>query len=305
MGADAGPAPRGDVTVPGSESAGAAALRYAYITNGMRDHRLVDAIDLLADCGYSGIGLTLDHGHLDPFAPDLDAAIACVREQLERRSLGVVVETGARFLLDPRRKHEPTLLGDHGRQRRIEFLQRAVQVAAELGAPAVSLWSGKLADGVSREAGWERLVDGCAQVLTVAEQAGITLGFEPEPGMLVETINDFERLAKALGDPAALGITLDIGHCQCLEAQSPAECVRRVADRLVHVQIEDMRRGVHEHLMFGDGEIDFPPVLQALAEIGYDGLVAVELSRHSHTAHTAVPQAIEFLRRAVPTGEQP
>ncbi|MGW4149959.1 sugar phosphate isomerase/epimerase, partial [Streptomyces albogriseolus] len=30
-------------------------------------------------------------------------------------------------------------------------------------------------------------------------------------------------------------------------------------------QIEDMRRGVHEHLPFGDGEIDFPPVLAALA----------------------------------------
>ena len=63
--------------------------------------------------------------------------------------------------------------------------------------------------------------------------------------------------------------------------------MRRVGrERLVHVQIEDMRRGVHEHLDFGDGEIDFPPVLSALAEIGYRGLVCVELSRHSHTAHT-------------------
>jgi L-ribulose-5-phosphate 3-epimerase len=36
-----------------------------------------------------------------------------------------------------------------------------------------------------------------------------------------------------------------------------------------------MRRGVHEHLMFGEGEIDFPPILQALAEIGYQNGICV------------------------------
>ena len=40
------------------------------------------------------------------------------------------------------------------------------------------------------------------------------------------------------------------------------DCVRRVAEHLVNVQIDDMRRGVHEHLEFGTGEIDFPPVLR-------------------------------------------
>ena len=47
----------------------------------------------------------------------------------------------------------------------------------------------------------------------------------------------------------------------------------------VNVQIDDMVRGVHEHLEFGTGEIDFPPVLRALRESGYRGLVAVELPR--------------------------
>ena len=46
------------------------------------------------------------------------------------------------------------------------------------------------------------------------------------------------------------------------------ECVRRALPYLVHVQIEDMRRGVHEHLEFGEGEIDFAPVLAALTATG-------------------------------------
>ena len=47
--------------------------------------------------------------------------------------------------------------------------------------------------------------------------------------------------------------------------------------------------------MFGEGEIDFPPILQALAEVGYTGGVYVELSRHSHEGPAAARRAFEFL----------
>jgi sugar phosphate isomerase/epimerase len=57
-----------------------------------------------------------------------------------------------------------------------------------------------------------------------------------------------------------------------------------------------MRRGVHEHLMFGEGEIDFGPVLRKLEEIGYEGGVHVELSRHSYDAVNTARRALEFLR---------
>lgn len=66
--------------------------------------------------------------------------------------------------------------------------------------------------------------------------------------------------------------------------------------RLANVHIEDMRAGVHEHLMFGEGEIDFPPVIAALAKIGYAGMVGVELSRHSHDGPKAAQRAYDFLR---------
>jgi sugar phosphate isomerase/epimerase len=61
------------------------------------------------------------------------------------------------------------------------------------------------------------------------------------------------------------------------------------------VHLEDMRAGNHEHLMFGQGEIDFPPVLAALDEVGYRGGLHVELSRHSHEAPEMAQRAYEFL----------
>ena len=53
-------------------------LRFGYGTNGFTDLRLADVLALLADLGYDGVGLTLDHMHLDPFADDLPRRVAAV-----------------------------------------------------------------------------------------------------------------------------------------------------------------------------------------------------------------------------------
>jgi L-ribulose-5-phosphate 3-epimerase len=278
-------------------------LRFGYVTNGLVQHRLDDALALLADVGYEGVALTLDPHHLDPFAPDVATRVAELSGRLDELGLAVVVETGASFLLDPRRKHEPTLVAAEGWERRVDFLRRAVAIAADLGAEAVSFWAGKLSPGESRDEAWSRIVRGCEAVLAAAEQRGVTLAFEPEPGMLVDRLDRYDDLVAALGAPERFGLTLDIGHCRCIEAEPLPACIARAAPRLVNVHIEDMRRGVHEHLDFGDGEIEFPPALAALRAAGYTGLVSVELSRHSHAADVVVPRALDFLRDAERAGD--
>ena len=122
---------------------------------------------------------------------------------------------------------------------------------------------------------------GCADVVDAADgRRRARSASSPSRACWWRTSPAGERLRAALGDPARFGITLDIGHCRCLEPMAGAATASpRSADHLVNVQIDDMRRGVHEHLEFGEGEIDFPPVLAALREAGYRGLVAVELPR--------------------------
>jgi sugar phosphate isomerase/epimerase len=272
-------------------------LRFGYGTNGFGDHRLEEAFEVIAGLGYEGVAVTLDHGHLDPYAGGLARRIAAAADRLRDLELAVVIETGARYLLDPWHKHAPTLLHDE-RGRRLDYLRRAIAIGAELGAEAVSFWAGVRPAEVTEAVAWERLLDGCERLADAAGKAGTQLGLEPEPGMLVETIADWRRLHAALGAPAELGITLDIGHCRCVEPEPAPACVAAVAEHLVNVQIDDMRRGVHEHLEFGAGEIDFPPVLRALAGSGYQGLIAVELPRHSHAAPQVAARSIEFLRAA-------
>ncbi|WP_330475153.1 sugar phosphate isomerase/epimerase family protein [Terrabacter sp. C0L_2] len=273
-------------------------LRFGYGLNGFTDHRLEDALAVLADLGYDGVALTLDHAHLDPFTPDLAGRSARVAALLARHGLGVVVETGARYVLDPWRKHEPTLVSDQGRDRRIDLLERAIRVAAEVGSPAVSFWSGIAPAGPGHAELWSRIEDAVTRLLPVAEAHDIVLALEPEPGMFVERIADVHELRRRLGHPHHLRLTIDVGHLRCTEDADPADCVLGAGDLVANVQIDDMRRGVHEHLPFGEGEVDFPPVLAALAAVEFDGLVAVELPRHSHAAPALAASSLEFLRHA-------
>lgn len=272
-------------------------LRFGYGTNGFANHRLDDALAIIADLGYVGVALTLDHHHLDPYGPDLARRTAALRTRLDQLGLSVVIETGARFLLDPGHKHAPTLLDEDPRPR-LDFLQRAVRIGADLGAESISYWAGTLPQAVPETVAQDRLVRGCHQVVAEADAAGMRLGFEPEPGMLVATIDDWFRLRDRLGAPECFGLTLDIGHCRCVEQEPIPDCVARAGPHLVNVQIDDMRRGVHEHLEFGVGEIDFPAALRALADAGYGGLVAVELPRHSHAAPVVARESLAFLTAA-------
>ncbi len=271
-------------------------MRIGYHTNGLAHHSLPSALRLLADFGYRSVAITLDHGALNPYAPGQAQHLADMQALLAELGLRTVVETGARYLLDPVHKHQPTLVSSKaaGRPRRVEFLRHAVDVAAALGSDCVSLWSGQLPAGDSREAGLRRLTESLSYVLEYADRQHVMLGFEPEPGMLIDTMDSFAELLERIDAPQ-LGLTLDIGHLHCLGETPIAEVIHRWADRLVNVHIEDMRAGVHEHLQFGEGEIDFPPVLAALAEVQYGGGLHVELSRHSHVGPMAARQAYACL----------
>ncbi len=292
-----------------------------YNTNGLAHHDLFDAIDLLAEIGYRSVAITIDHGALSP-RENWRGQLRRLRSRLRRLGLSSVIETGARFLLDPRHKHEPTLVSPDpaARARRIEFYRHAIRCAAELESRCVSLWSGRVRwetslrgtggeedaeprpsncqDAPSNEDAMPRLAAGLKEVLEYAAGFGVMIGFEPEPGMVVDSMARFAELLNWIDAPNLM-LTLDIGHLQCQGELPIADQIRRWSSRLVNVHLEDMRRGRHEHLMFGEGEIDFLPVLQVLAEVGYQGAIHVELSRHSHEAPEAARRAFAFLQSLV------
>lgn len=271
-------------------------MRLGYNTNGLAHHDPVEAIELLAETGFKSVALTIDHGWLSPKDVRRGVQLEQIKATLDQHQLSSVVESGARFLLSPRRKHFPTLLESDPAlvNQRIDFLKYCIDTAVVLGSDCVSIWSGIKPPELGFEQAMDQLARSLESVLRYAEQHSMDIGFEPEPGMLVDTTGRFERLIH-LVDSERLKMTMDIGHLFCLSEVPIAGYIEKWADRLVNIHIEDMQAGVHEHLMFGEGQIRFPPVIESLASAGYRGGVHVELSRHSYNAAEIVQQSFDFL----------
>ena len=267
-----------------------------YNTNGFAFHRFDDVLEIIADLGYRCVAITVDHHVLNPYDSEWKQQVKRTRDRLAATGLDSVIETGARFLLNPRRKHHPTLLDPtaDGRERRFSFLSRCVDIAEGLESSAVSFWSGTLPAGQRADAALELLADSCRRLADYAADRGVTLAFEPEPGMLVDRLAGYRDLAAAVDRPN-FRLTIDIGHLQCNENRAPDSLIRLYADELANVHLDDMRRGVHDHLFFGEGEVDLAAIFGAFREIGYTGPACVELSRHSHNAVVVATEARHIL----------
>lgn len=270
-----------------------------YNTNGFAHHRLEDAIEIIAELGYAGVALTPDVHHF--LMHDEADLLADVFDAVRVRGLTLALETGARFILDSRRKHQPTLLSPHpaDRDRRYAFLTHSVELAAANAGCCVSFWSGTATDSAPPSELMARLVDGCKRLAEYAAQKNVRLAFEPEPGMFIDTMDKFAELHGRVNHPN-FGLTVDVGHLVCNGELPVSEHLVRWKDWLWNIHIEDMRRGVHDHLMFGEGEVDFADVFAGLRAAEYTGMVSVELSRHSHDAVNTARKSIEFLRKFVP-----
>jgi sugar phosphate isomerase/epimerase len=271
-----------------------------YNTNGFAHHALPDVLAILAELGCQSVAITLDQNVLNPYGRELDLQIKEVRALLGRYSLRCIIETGARYLLDPQHKHQPTLVSTSARdrQRRLGFLRSAVDIAHALESTVVSFWSGSTLDDAARELCMNWLVEGCQKLCDYALSRRVRLALEPEPGMLVERMADFEEARDRISRDN-LGLTLDIGHLHCVGDMPAERAIERWRHLLWNTHMEDMRRNQHEHLMFGEGEIDFPPIFAALRAAGYSGGVHVELSHHSHDAVATAKKAMQFLERCI------
>lgn len=281
---------------------------WGFNTNGLAHHAFADAVTLLAEIGYEGLALTLDHDLLERRDGDFfwRTNPEQIRDWTETHGLKTAVETGARFLLDPWRKHRPNLLdpNPNARELRRKYYFRAVELAAVLQSSCVSIWSGAAvpvsenADMESAEpaepasALFQRLGEELQILTDFAGERGVSIAFEPEPGMFIDTMAQFERLLDCA--PKELRLTLDVGHLFCQEESIPLY-VQKHANRLVNIHFEDSVRGIHEHLFPGEGQIDFQEFFTALRSINYSGGVFVELSRQSAAGAETAKRAFDFL----------
>ena len=271
-------------------------MQIGYHSNGMTQHGLFDGLKLLAQCGYKSIAINIDHGWLSPQDDGVKENVQSVHSFLKNNKMSCVVESTANFLLDSTQRNFPTLMDhDPGHvESRMRYLKYCVDVAAELGADCMSMRSGTKPEGLTFEQAMGRLVDGIEELLLYAAERDVVVSIEPEPGMLVDTLGRFDRLLHLFDSPRLM-LTLDVSHIFVSNELPLAAQLDRWKDKIATMHVSDVRPGEHQHLPFGEGQIGFPLVMDAIAVCEYKGGLHIDLPDFSHDAAGLIQSSHDFL----------
>lgn len=221
-------------------------IRLAYSTFGLTQLPFLDAIDAVADAGYEGIEIAFHRDQFNPFNLS-DDDLEAVERKLKRTGLVPACVATASHFFTPQRPHDPALIALDlaGRKRRIDLIRRGVRVARHLGSPLVTFGSGFLRPEHVKGALSDPLgllADSIHECLAeVREGEDITLLIEPEPGMLVETLEDGLRVVECVGSEH-FALHIDLCHAYCSDANYLG-ALARAARRARYLHVSDARRG--------------------------------------------------------------
>jgi hydroxypyruvate isomerase len=155
-------------------------------------------------------------------------------------------------------------------------LARAIDIAADVDSAFLNVIPGRREETRDPAVQHSSIVRTLREVAGHAGRAGVTLLVEPvntrvdHPGIYLTSSYEGYGIVEAVDSPN-VKLLYDVYHQQITEGNLVAN-VREHVDQIGHVHVGDVP-GRHEP---GTGEINYPNVLAALAEAGYDGYVGCE-----------------------------
>ncbi|MEJ6021044.1 sugar phosphate isomerase/epimerase family protein [Ramlibacter sp. PS4R-6] len=164
------------------------------------------------------------------------------------------------------------------RARTVGVMKRLAELCAALGGSYLVHGSPKqrsVPQGSTKEAALARATDCFAQIAPVAASLGLVYCVEPlstRETDLVNSVAEAVRIVDHVNSPG-LRTMIDCSAAGQVEMDSVADLIRRwiPSGHVAHVQANDPNRRAP-----GQGEMDFEPILRALRDVDYRGIVAVE-----------------------------
>ena len=123
---------------------------------------------------------------------------------------------------------------------------------------------------------WRMGIESCRILGDYAADLGVQIALELEPFHL-SLVNSVDTMVRFLDDcnHEAVRANIDISHL-CL-AKVPAEELRRLKGKAIHVHISDCDGKKHGDLPPGRGVVPFEPYLREIKDLNIDGAISIEL----------------------------
>lgn len=266
-----------------------------YSTNAYTRFCLVEAIRHIGELGFRGVELMGDRPHLYP--PDFsDEALAQLRETIGAYGLKVTnINSFTLFAVGD--TYLPSWIeSDPDRRRiRIEHTRACIHVAAALGCSNISVPPGGPLKNMGRTQAVRLLHRGMEEVAPLAEELGVRVLVEPEPGLLLENSRQFRQFIRSVSSPM-VGLNFDAGHFFCV-GEDPVAALEELFGWVGHIHIEDIGSSrEHRHLIPGLGAMDLRALIHRAARLGYKGDMSLELYPYVDMPDEAGRMGLQWLK---------
>ena len=268
---------------------------FGYSTNAFVKFSLFEAIARIAGLGFRGVEIMGDRPHLYP--PDFgEEDLARLKKVIDEHAIEVInINSFTLFAVGD--TYLPSWIEpeEDRREIRIRHTLESLRVADYLGCKTISVPPGGPLGNITRQEAISLFHQGLERVIPLAQELGVKVLVEPEPDLLIERTQEFKSFIKDVKSDW-VGLNLDIGHFYCV-GEDPNAAFEELFEWVGHVHLEDIATSrAHDHLIAGQGTIQFPEIFQTMLRLEYQGDVSLELYPYVDAPEEAGRESLEYLR---------
>ncbi len=246
--------PKAPATMPALQKA----LKYGMI---QVPGTVLERFELARDCGFAGVEID------SPLEIDRAAVVAAAK------STGVVVHGVIDSQHWQERFSDPR---EEIRAKAVATLRGAIADAKTYGASTVLVVPGAVRDPEKEnfQQVWDRSRAEIARCVPDAKAAGVRIGIEVVWNEFLKTPEDLMRYVDEFEDPT-VGAYFDCSN-MIKYGVPPADWIRRLGSRMIKVDFKGYSNTLG-WVAIGEGDEDWPAVMEALAFVGYSGWFTAEV----------------------------
>lgn len=245
-------------------------------TQPLAHYEIDECLTVIHQLGFEGVEICLENDDIAPERLDLERA-ARIYDRIKELGL---------------RPHSVSYHKDYVYDDAMfEQTKRAIELSRALGTH-IFVFSGAQLKNEDEAAAWRRMIRRTEVLVEIAADFEVVLAQEFEPDFIVGSTADLLRLFDEIPSPYLVA-NLDLGHVFLCDPE-PLTSIRQVGRKIAHAHVENMRAGVHDHMLPWDGDMHLGTYLQTLADVGFEGGLALDLYKDDY--EEVAPECIEYLR---------
>lgn len=271
-------------------------MKVSLFSTGFASWPLERTFQAAARCGYDGVDVGGFRPHAYP--PDVLAGVnggaSAILSYVQKYQVPIVSyvpeNTGSphSFVFRERELNDIS----------VEYFKQSVDAAKAIEAPMVMFAINMPGFGIDREYLKRQVTEDLKVISDHAAALGVTVILEPVTpyeGKLCCSSDDVKYFLDEV-DNDALQVVLDLA-CPLTCGEPMSEYWEKMPGAVREIHFIDAEPDCEDHLIPGDGSMDWPRIVNYLRSVDYDGYLALELfSRYGNEPDFAAERGIEVIR---------